>query len=145
MVKIVTVKTKACQDQKPGHERAAEAGEVFRQLQLCREFHPVSSPPWSRRSGRRPPWWWAGTAGSHEGGHQLIVRIAAANGVRTCQLLRRPSCPSAPLLPRAPAVTSARAAAESPPPSSSALSLPSLRPGVGRPGRESQGQQNCSS
>ena len=78
---------------------------------------------------------------------QLIVRIAAANGVRDVPAPRSPQFPVR-LLPRALPWGHFRARGRRvSTPSSSALSLPSLRPGVGRPGRESgQGeQQNCSS
>lgn len=118
MVKIVTVKTKAYQDQKPGTSGLRKRVKVFQSSANYAENFIQSIISTVEPAQRQEATLVVGGDGRFymKEAIQLIVRIAAANGVRDVPASLSPSCPSASCRARSREATSARAAAESPPP-----------------------------
>ena len=148
MVKIVTVKTKAYQDQKPGTSGLRKRVKVFQSSANYAENFIQSIISTVETAQRQEATLVVGGDGRFymkEAIH-LIVRIAAANGVRDAPAPRSPPSP-ARLLPHSCGATSARAAAVSTPSLLCARSSWPSWSGGGRPGPDSGhgAPQSCSS
>lgn len=148
MVKIVTVKTKAYQDQKPGTSGLRKRVKVFQSSANYAENFIQSIISTVETAKRQEATLVVGGDGRFymKEAIQLIVRIAAANGVRNAPAPRSPPSP-ARLLPHSCGATSARAASVSTPTILCARSSWPSGPGRGGPGPDSGhgAPQSCSS